>query len=236
MWAQHRITTAVRRTSPASIAVAVAAALAATACAGAAPAAASRSEATTPSATGRGPTPAANPASGVSVTPRPASTVGPCAAELRWGTGPRAGSTAMTPSALYLVRAGQHGCYDRVVFDISGPQAVGYTARYVPVVTADGSGAPVPVRGRAALELVVRAPIQGTDNQGHQPWVRPPAVGQDMVGRAKLVGWASLTQVAFAGSFEGQTTIAVGVRERCPFRVWISSGRHYRHVVLDLAH
>ena len=35
MWAQHRITTAVRRTSPASIAVAVAAALAATACAGA---------------------------------------------------------------------------------------------------------------------------------------------------------------------------------------------------------
>jgi hypothetical protein len=41
--------------------------------------------------------------------------------------------------------------------------------------------------------------------------------------------------VAFAGSFEGQTTVAVGVRERRPFRVWISGERHYRHVVLDIA-
>src|SRR6266566_9304894 len=35
-----------------------------------------------------------------------------------WGTGPTASGTAMSTAPLYLVRAGQHGCYDRVVFDI----------------------------------------------------------------------------------------------------------------------
>jgi hypothetical protein len=105
----------------------------------------------------------------------------------------------------------------------------------VPVVTADGSGAPVPVTGGAVLEIVVRAPVRGADNQGHQPGVSPPAIGEDLVAPAGLAGWASLTQVAFAGSFEGQTTVAVGVRERRPFQVWISGERHYRHVVLDIA-
>jgi len=248
MFAQHRITAAVRRTSPAGIAVAVTAALAAAACAPAtghpgntgagvgAAAVVSPSEATATPATGRDPTPATKPAPGVPLTPPPASTVGSCAAEQRWGTGPRAGSTAMTSAPLYLVRAGRHSCYDRVVFDLDGPETVGYTAAYVPVVRADGSGAPVPVKGRAVIEVVVRGPVQGTDNQGHQPWVSPQAVGQDMVAPVKLAGWASLTQVAFAGSFEGQTTVAVGVRDRRPFRVWISSERHYRHVVLDIAH
>ena len=106
----------------------------------------------------------------------------------------------------------------------------------MPVVTVDGSGAPVPVKGGAALEVVVRGPVQGTDNQGHQPWVSPPTLGQDLVAPAKLADWASLQQVAFAGSFEGQTTVAVGLRERRPFRVWISSEPHYRRVVLDIAH
>jgi hypothetical protein len=247
MFAQHRITAAVRRTSPAAIAVAAATALAAGACApatghpgntgaGAPPAATSSSARTAGSATGRDPTPETKPAPGVASYPRrPASTIRSCAAEQRWGTQPRAGSTAMTAAPLYQVRAGRHGCYDRVVFDLNGPEPVGYTARYVPLVTADGSGAPVPVTGGAVLEIVVRAPIHGADGQGHQPGVSPPAIGEDLVAPARLAGWASLTQVAFAGSFEGQTTVAVGVRETRPFRIWTSSERHYRHVVLDIA-
>jgi hypothetical protein len=142
----------------------------------------------------------------------------------------------MTSAALYRVRAGRHRCYDRVVFDLNGSEAVGYTAKYVPVVRADGSGAPVPINGGAVLEVVVRGPVQGSDNQGHQPWASPPALGQDLVAPATLAGWASLTRVAFAGSFEGQTTVAVGLRESRPFRVWVSGERHYRHVVLDIAH
>ena len=160
----------------------------------------------------------------------------PCAEDTSWGTGSRDGGTAMTPAPIYLARAGQHECYDRVVFDLNGPQDVGYTAKYVPVVRADASGVPVPVEGRAALQVTVRGPIYGTDNQGHQPWRQPPAVGEDFIAPAKVAGWASLTEVRFAGSFEGQTTFAVGVRDQRPFRVSITSEQYYQHVILDIAH
>ena len=160
----------------------------------------------------------------------------PCADEKSWGTGSQDGGTAMTPAPLYLARAGQHECYDRVVFDLNGPQDVGYTAKYVPVVRADASGVPVPVEGRAALQVVVRGPIYGTDNQGHQPWRPPPAVGEDVIAPAQVAGWASLTEVRFAGSFEGQTTFAVGIRDQRRFRVSITSEQYYQHVILDIAH
>src|SRR5664279_139829 len=109
---------------------------------------------------------ASTPGSGISSTA--------CPAEHTWGTGPEIGSAAMSQAPLYLTRVGQHACYDRVVFDINGPQAVGFAARYVPVVLADASGKPVRVAGRAALQVVVRAPIFGTDSQGHQPGVSSP--------------------------------------------------------------
>jgi hypothetical protein len=100
-----------------------------------------------------------------------------------WGTDAKDGGPALSPAPLYLVRVGQHPCYDRLVFDVNGPEAVGYTARYVPVVQADGSGKPVPVAGGAALEVVVAAPMLGTDSQGHQPGSRIP-VGCQNSGHA----------------------------------------------------
>lgn len=51
-----------------------------------------------------------------------------------------------------------------------------------------------------------------------------------------ISGWKSLRAVTFAGSFEGQNTVALGVRERLPFRVLVTSDRGYRHVVVDIAH
>lgn len=159
-----------------------------------------------------------------------------CLPEQRWGTGARASGTAMSPSALYLARAGRHACFDRVVLDINGPEAVSFDVRYVPVVRADGSGTPVPVAGRAVLQVIVRAPILGADNQGHQPGRAVPSVGQSLVAASSISGWKSLRAVTFAGSFEGQTTVAVGVRERRPFRVLVTSDRGYRHVVVDIAH
>jgi hypothetical protein len=173
---------------------------------------------------------------------RGASSAG-CLSEKWWGTGPQAGgtgsrvgSTEMSPSALYLTRVGRHACYDRVVFDINGPQAVSFVARYVSVVHADGSGQRVPVPGRAALELIVRAPMLGADSQGHQPWRKVPPVGWNLVAPSEISGWSSLRAVKFAGSFEGQTTVAVGARERLPFRLSVTSDRLYQHVVLDILH
>jgi hypothetical protein len=164
------------------------------------------------------------------------STSGAACATQSWGSGPKVGSPVMSAAPLYLVRVGQHPCYDRVVFDVNGPDAVGYAVRYVPLVRADASGKPVPVAGNAALEVVVRAPILGTDSQGHQPSTRVPAIGENLVAPSRVAAWTSLRQVAFAGSFEGQTTAAVGVRERLPFRVFVTADRGYRHVVVDLSH
>jgi hypothetical protein len=165
----------------------------------------------------------------------PSKSSAACATQA-WGTGARDGSLVMSSAPLYLVRVGQHPCYDRVVFDVNGPEAVGYAARYVPVVQADGSGKPVPVAAGAALEVVVRAPILGTDSQGHQPGSRVPAVGENLVAPSRLAGWSSLRQVAYAGSFEGQTTTAIGVRAQLPFRVFATGDRGYRHIVVDIAH
>jgi hypothetical protein len=142
----------------------------------------------------------------------------------------------MSTAPLYLVRVGKHPCFDRVVFDVNGPDPVGYLVRYVPVVTADASGKPVPVAGAAALQVVVRAPFLGTDQQGHQPGRTPPKVGDDLVAPRAVAGWSSLREVAFAGSFEGQTTLAVGVRTKLPFRVSATGGGGYRHVIVDIAH
>ncbi len=159
-----------------------------------------------------------------------------CDAERGWGTGALEGSASMSQAPAYLVRVGRHDCYDRVVFDINGGDEVGYAVRYVSVVAADPAGEPVPVDGGAALQVVIMAPILGADSQGHQPGRTPPAVGAAMVEPAAISGWASLTAVKFAGSFEGQFSFAVGVTEKRPFRVLVTSDRYYRHVVVDLAH
>ena len=164
------------------------------------------------------------------VAPAPAS----CAEQRTWTTVPDDGGFAMSPAALYLVRAGRHACYDRVVFDVNGPDPVGFIARYVPVVTSDARGDPVPVAGNAALEVVVRAPV--TDADGHQPLRPEPVVGDALVARQTLQGWDSLRAVTFAGSFEGQSTFAIGVREQRPFRMSVIGDQGYRRVILDIAH
>ncbi|MEV4143775.1 hypothetical protein AB0J40_08915 [Amycolatopsis sp. NPDC049691] len=141
----------------------------------------------------------------------------------------------MSRGALYLVRAGRHGCFDRVVFDVDGPAQAGFAVRYVTVVTTDPKGDPLPVPGGATLEVVVRAPTLGTDDAGHQPGRGLAKTGDTLV---TTPGWPSLRAVRFAGSFEGQSTFAVGVRAKLPFRVFAQAGPPdaIRRVVVDIAH
>lgn len=147
-----------------------------------------------------------------------------------WGSVPEAG-IADAAGTLRGVRAGAHLCFDRVVLDLNGRAAGGYDVRYVRQVSRDGSGQPVPLRGGADLQVVVRAPSY--DINTGQPVFRP-ARPSELVATG---GMRTLRQVADAGSFEGQTTIGVGVRARLPFRVIVVPGPGTgSRLVVDIAH
>lgn len=149
-----------------------------------------------------------------------------CAETKDWATKDTQADPVST-DALHQVRAGKHDCYDRVVLDVDGPADVGYLVGYVPVVTSDGSGSPVPVDGGAALQVILRAPAADSAENGDYFYTAD-----------QLDGWASLRAVRFAGSFEGQSTVAVGVREKLPFRVFtqLEEKTRTQRLVIDIAH
>lgn len=182
--------------------------------------------------------PTASAGATVSDTP-PQSTAdtASCEEKQNWSTEDTQADPTST-DAFYLVRAGKHDCYDRVVLDINGPAEVGYLVGYVPTVTADGSGEEIPVDGDAALQVIVRAPEQGLDSGGHQPGRKPAKTGDYFYTADQLADWSSLRAVRFAGSFEGQTTLAVGVRDKLPFHVstQLDAKDKVRHLIIDIAH
>ena len=52
-----------------------------------------------------------------------------------------------------------------------------------------------------------------------------------------MAGYGTFRQVAWAGSFEGQSTIGLGVRARLPFRVLVLDGPgDDARLVVDVAH
>jgi hypothetical protein len=161
------------------------------------------------------------------------ATAGPAAAQtpycgIRWGSLPeRAASTQASP--LTDVRAGRHACFDRLVLDLRG-EPVGYRVRYVAAVYEEGSGREVPLRGGARLEVVVSAPAY--DDNGCATYV--PADRREIVD---VDGYRTFRQLAWAGSFEGQTTIGLGVRARLPLRVFTLDGPGAgSRMVIDVAH
>lgn len=140
-----------------------------------------------------------------------------------WGSGVKYASQTTTGS-LTNIRAGRQECYDRLVFDFAGVND-GYTVQYVPEVTHEGSGKPVPLRGGGKLQITVNSPSY--DEDGNPTYTYPN--GSELVD---VTGYSTFRQVAWAGSFEGQTTVGLGVRALLPFRVFTLSNR----VVVDVAH
>jgi hypothetical protein len=131
------------------------------------------------------------------------------------------------------IRAGRHACFDRLVFDVGGQDTrfSTYDIRYVGLVHQDGSGFAVPVRGGAVLQVIVGAP-------SHDQYGNPTLPNSREL--VNVTGFRTLRQVASAGDFEGQTTIALGVRARLPFRVFTLAGTPQSddtpRLVIDVAH
>ncbi|WP_299953700.1 hypothetical protein [uncultured Modestobacter sp.] len=153
---------------------------------------------------------------------------------IRWGSLPEAAPPAYSPGTVADVRAGQHPCFDRLVVDLQDAGGTsGYAVRYVEQVGAQGSGTPVPARGGAVLQVIVQAPAY---DDAYRPTYQPT----DPTEVVAVGGARTLQQVAWAGSFEGQTSLAVGTRARLPFRVFVLDGApgtaDGARLVLDVAH
>jgi hypothetical protein len=147
---------------------------------------------------------------------------------ITWGSQPKEAGAGPYGGTVTNVRAGQQACFDRLVVDVAGAPGAGYSVQYVAQVTADPTGDPVPLRGGAALQIVVLAPAY--DENGNATY--QPADPQELVSTA---GFTTFRQVAWAGSFEGTTTLGLGTRARLPFRVFTLDGTSGR-VVIDVAH
>jgi hypothetical protein len=153
---------------------------------------------------------------------------------ITWGSLAKASSAGDTES-LNGIRSGRHACFDRLVIDVGGEDITfgTYDVRYVPLVHSEGKGDPVPVRGTADLQIVVGAPAYDSE---YRPTFTP-ANPREVVD---VAGYDTFRQLAWAGSFEGQTTLALGVRARLPFRVFTLNGTPMSddtpRLVIDVAH
>ena len=173
-------------------------------------------------------TSAATTAAGATTTTAARTTAAAPYCGIRWGSATKAAAPTAT-APLTGVRAGRHPCFDRLVFDLRG-RATGFRVGYVDAVTEDGSGRPVPLRGGARLLAVVVAP-------DHDDAYRLTYVPKNRREVVAVTGWTTLRQVAYAGSFEGQTSFGVGVRARLPFRVFTLAGPgNGSRIVVDVAH
>ncbi|MGA5414506.1 AMIN-like domain-containing (lipo)protein [Streptomyces pseudogriseolus] len=146
-----------------------------------------------------------------------------------WGSGDRTAGAA-TAESVRNVRTGRHDCYDRMVVDVPGAARgdLGYSVRYVDRLHQDGSGRHIPVSGGAVLEVRVTAPAY---DPGTGAATYPARAGRPLPG-VDLTGYRTFRDARFAGSFEGDTQLGLGVRGRLPFRVQQLDGR----LVIDVAH
>lgn len=138
--------------------------------------------------------------------------------------------TDSTTTPVRDIRTGRHACYDRMVVDVPGAARgdLGYSVRYVDRLHQDGSGRPIPVAGGAVLEVRVAAPAYAPET-GEPTY---PARAARALPGVDLTGYRTFRDARFAGSFEGETQVGLGVRARLPFRVLELQDR----LVIDVAH
>jgi hypothetical protein len=131
-------------------------------------------------------------------------------------------ATATQPTfpTLIGIRAAHHPAFDRIVFDFSGGLPASRVATYVPQLIGDPSGLPVPIAGRAILQVRFEF-----------------ANAHDDAGNATAPG-----RIAFAlpniitavrsGDFEAVTTYGIGLAKEQPFRLFTLTNPY--RVVIDI--
>lgn len=152
------------------------------------------------------------------------------ACQTPWGSGTKS-VAGMHTAGLLAAQTGRHPCFDRVVYEFAGT-ATGYRVGYASNVftAAQGAGLRPYTAGGQLISVLLRNPAYNA--QGNATYRH--AVGEHV---ANVLGYQTLRDVVYGGSFEGLTVFAVGVRAQLPFRVFhlTGPGAHQR-IVLDVAH
>ncbi|MBD0023854.1 hypothetical protein GII33_14210 [Gordonia pseudamarae] len=122
------------------------------------------------------------------------------------------------------IRVGHHDGFDRVVFDLGGSGTPGWRVDYTDEPTRPGSGAPITVRGRSVLQVVLIG-------LGY-----PMDTGVDeYTGPNPVDGVHTVEQVHLTGVFEGEAVGFIGVDADKP-AVRVTSLTNPTRLVVDLAH
>ena len=147
---------------------------------------------------------------------------------ITWGS--LAKSKATAPTGLVTgVRSGRHTCFDRLVVDLKG-KAPGYTVKYVNTFTGQASGLPIALRGGAKLQVTVNA-------SAYNPATGAPTyTPRNEAEVVNVTGYTTFRQVKWDSSFEGYTSMGLGVRARLPFRVFTIQDATTSRLVIDVAH
>jgi hypothetical protein len=125
-----------------------------------------------------------------------------------------------TVPALVGIRAAHHPTFDRIVFDFSGGLPARQQATYVPALVGDASGLPVPIAGRAILQVRFSGAV-AHDDAGHS--TAPARIAFSL---------PNIMTAVRAGDFEGVTTYGIGLAQRQPFRLFTL--RNPDRVVIDV--
>ncbi|HEX8183060.1 MAG TPA: hypothetical protein VF575_05680 [Candidatus Saccharimonadales bacterium] len=146
---------------------------------------------------------------------------------IAWGSQPKSVADKGAGEVLKNIKTGRHACFDRMVISVSAANKSGYNVRYVSNVRADGSGQLISLAGGAKLSIIAKSPAY---TSGGSP-TYAGRINRTLPG-VNLTGYTTFKDAKYAGSFEGQTTIGLGVRSKLPFRVFSLDNR----IVIDVAH
>jgi hypothetical protein len=156
--------------------------------------------------------------------PPPATAAAYCG--ITWGSLAKVKNIEST-AQITSVRTGRHTCFDRMVVNLRY-KIKGYDVRYGRVYT-EGQGERIPLKG-TDLRIIVKARTYTDSGQA----TYAPA---DWDNVANVKDYRTFRQVAYGGSFEGQTTFGLGVRARLPMRAFILDGPGTgSRLVIDVAH
>jgi hypothetical protein len=108
---------------------------------------------------------------------------------------------------LVAIRGAEHGGTDRVVFEFRGGLPAQTRVAYVSSLVQDGSGRPIPMPGRATLEVRVQ------HANAHD------AQGRSTAPAALTLPLRNVMKVARAGDFEAVVAYGIAVAQRQAFRV-----------------